>query len=304
MSGDVAKPISHVSTRDPRTGIAISIADDSTLAWSSATRWNGVVVELRCFEYLDTPPFRVHRHVVALHRPGSPRIDVELDDARGSFATRDGVVTLIPAGVRCRLRRGYGAVLVVALTPSLVEQSHAARRPVRLEAHGALEDPQIVRIATALEAEAGAGYPSGHVYGESMATALGAHLATRYACAGSSATRAGGLAAHRLRRVLNYIDDNLTADVRLDALARVAGLSQHRFAHNFKRSMGVPPHQFVIRRRIELAKPMLRDTNDSIARVTYALGFASPSRFTHLFRRETGVTPSRYRASFRDADRD
>jgi AraC family transcriptional regulator len=301
LSGDVTKPISHVATHDPRAGAAISIADDSTLAWSSGARWSGVVVELRRFEYLDTPSFQPRQHMVALHRVSSSRIDVELDETRASYPTSDGVVSLIPAGVRCRLRLQCGALLVVALAPALVEQSCAA---VRLEAHAALDDPQIVRIAMALEAEACAGYPSGRVYGESMATALGAHLATRYARDDPTRVYSRGLTTHRLRCVLDYIDDNLSADVCLVALARVAGLSQHRFAHNFKRATGLPPHQFVMRRRIELAKPMLRDTNDSITEVTYALGFGSPSRFTHLFRRETGLTPSHYRASFRDVARD
>ena len=102
-----------------------------------------------------------------------------------------------------------------------------------------------------------------------------------------------------LRRVLRYIDDHLADDIRLHALAEVARLSPDRFAHNFKQATGLPPHQFVIHRRIETAKPLLRNTDMTMATMTYALGFGSPSRFAHLFRRETGLTPTRYRALFR-----
>ena len=82
-----------------------------------------------------------------------------------------------------------------------------------------------------------------------------------------------------LRRVVRYIDEHLTEEIRLEGLARVAGLSHHRFAHNFKRTTGLPPHQYVIRRRVECAKPLLRDTDNTVANLTYALGFGSPSRF-------------------------
>jgi len=297
MFEGVTKPSSHIATQDPITGDAMRIADDS-IVWSSATRWNGIVVELHRYDRLDTPVFCVPDHVVALHRPIAARVDIELSGICRTHSVRRGVVTLIPAGVPRRVRQGAGELLVITVSPLLIERSCGLKRwQTMLDARCVVEDAQIVRIAAALEAEAIAGYPTGPLYGESLGIALAAHLASRYARSDESRD-GGGLAGFCLRRVLQYIDD-LAADVRLDALAHIAGLSQHRFAHNFKMSVGLSPHQFVIRRRIELAKPMLRDTNDSIASVTYALGFGSPSRFTYLFRRETGVTPSRYRASFR-----
>jgi AraC family transcriptional regulator len=298
MYGDVTTPRSYIATRDPATGDPIRVADGETMVWSSAAHWNGVVVELHRYDRLDTPEFYVPDHVIALHRPATPHIDFVCGGSYRAHRVRRGSVTLIPAGRSRRVRQGPAELLVVALTTLIVEQSAGGARPVQLEERHVVDDPQIVRIAKALEAEAKAGYPSGRVYGDSMGVALAAHLTSRYA---NDEQRAigGGLTACRLRRVLAYIDENLAEDVRLDVLARIAGLSQHRFAHNFKRAVGLPPHQFVIRRRIELSKPMLRDTDDTIASVTFALGFGSPSRFTYLFHREIGVTPSRYRASFR-----
>ena len=299
MSQDGTIASSYIATRDPATGEAIRVAGRDTTVWSSAAHWSGVVVELHRYDGIDTPEFYVPDHVVALHRPTTPRIDIACGGSMRAHRVQRGSVTLIPAGRPRRIRQGPAEMLVIALTTLIVEQSAGGAHPVKLEERHVVDDPQIVRIAKALEAEAKAGFPSGQVYGESMGVALAAHLTSRYASDDAQSWNRGGLAAGRLRRVLNFIDENLAEDVRLDALARIAGLSQHRFAHNFKRAVGVPPHQFVIRRRIELAKPMLRDTDETIASVTYALGFGSPSRFTYLFRRETGVTPSRYRASFR-----
>jgi len=111
--------------------------------------------------------------------------------------------------------------------------------------------------------------------------------------------RKGGLAPHCLRRVFAYIDEHLDEELRLRTLARVAGLSEGRFAHNFKAATGSSPHRFVIRVRIERAKRMLDETDMTVVTVAHALGFGSASRFALLFRRATGVTPTAYRASSR-----
>ena len=300
MAADI-KPGSHIATRDPVTGDTIDVAGDATTVWSSGARWRGVVAELHRFEGLDTPVFYVAEHVVALHRAESSWMEISGRERRCAHEMKRGNATLLPAGAPRQIRQGPSELMVISLRPELVEQALLAkgRRSHGLEERHVVADAQIVRIAAALEAEADVGFPSGALYGESMGTALAAYLVSRYASRHVRREHTGGLSPCRLRRVLSYIEENLAEDVRLDALARVAGLSQHRFAHNFKRAVGMPPHQFVIRRRIELAKPMLRDTEQTVASVTYALGFGSPSRFTYLFRRETGITPTRYRASFR-----
>jgi AraC family transcriptional regulator len=195
--------------------------------------------------------------------------------------------------------------MCITLSRDLVAAAAETDRPRAhdIEVRHALRDAAILGFATALEAETHAGFPSGHVYGEALGLALAAHLVARYSpcsAAHRGAGRArGGLSPCALRRVVEYIDAHLAEDIRLEELAHVANLSPHRFAHNFRRATGIPPYQFVIRRRIERAKPLLRDTEMSIADVTYSLGFGTPSRFTHLFRRETGTTPSSYRAAFR-----
>jgi len=114
-----------------------------------------------------------------------------------------------------------------------------------------------------------------------------------------SAARKGGMAPRVLRQVMDYIDSNLDSPLRMASLAEVCGLSQYRFAHNFKSATGVPPYQYVIRRRLDRAKHMLRQTNLSVLDIANAVGCQSISRFNSLFRQEMGITPSSYRASFR-----
>ena len=229
-------------------------------------------------------------------------MEIEASGEDRCHTVQPGEVSVFSAGPPRRIRFGCSEQLMLTLTPKFTVHAMAAANagpPPELVDRYALNDPQVVHIATALEAEAAAGYPSGRVYGESMGIALTGHLITHHSSSARPVEHKGGMSPCALRRVLRYIDDHLAEDIRLYALAEVAKLSPHRFAHNFKQATGLPPLQFVIHRRIDAAKPLLRDTDMTMATMTYALGFGGPSRFAQLFRRETGLTPTRYRALFR-----
>ena len=92
-----------------------------------------------------------------------------------------------------------------------------------------------------------------------------------------------------------YIDANIVDEMVIADLAAVAGLSPHHFGGAFRTETGVPPHRFVMERRVERAKLLLRTTDTPVTSVATALGFSSPSHFTVCFRRMTGSTPSRFR---------
>jgi len=102
-----------------------------------------------------------------------------------------------------------------------------------------------------------------------------------------------------LTSILGYIDANLDANLSLETLAGLAGVLTHRFGRAFKRKVGEPPHQYVLARRIEAARSLLRTTEQSIADIAYATGFSSQSHMTTTFRREIGVTPAQLRSETR-----
>jgi len=83
----------------------------------------------------------------------------------------------------------------------------------------------------------------------------------------------------------------------LTDLARVACLSPYHFSRSFKQSTGIGPQRYVIQRRLERAKAMIGRTNQPLAEIAQQVGFADQSHLTSIFRRETGVTPGRYRAA-------
>ena len=102
-------------------------------------------------------------------------------------------------------------------------------------------------------------------------------------------------APRKVQRALALIDRRLDERISLQQMAHVAGTSPHCFARLFKRSIGVAPHQYVIRRRLERAKELLEETPLSIAEVALAVGCANQSHFSALFHKATGVTPLGYR---------
>lgn len=100
---------------------------------------------------------------------------------------------------------------------------------------------------------------------------------------------------NRLDRALEFIEASLAQSVDLPAIADAAGLSASHFARQFRATIGVAPHQYLVQRRVESAKRRLEATNASIARIAFECGFANQEHMTRVFKRLCGVTPAAYR---------
>jgi AraC family transcriptional regulator len=96
--------------------------------------------------------------------------------------------------------------------------------------------------------------------------------------------------------VTEFIDGNLTRALPLAELSAEAHMSQYHFARLFKESTGLPPHRFVVQRRIERARALLLDGHLSIDAIARAVGFRTRSHFSMVFHRHTGSPPTVYRA--------
>jgi AraC family transcriptional regulator len=102
--------------------------------------------------------------------------------------------------------------------------------------------------------------------------------------------------------VVEYIEEHLDAGPTLAQLAAVVGLNTYHFARQFKAATGLPPHQYVIARRVERAKQLLQAGTDlSLAEVALSAGFSDQSQFSRHFKRLVGVTPRRFRTPARIA---
>lgn len=100
----------------------------------------------------------------------------------------------------------------------------------------------------------------------------------------------------RLRRVVEYIHDNLAEDLTLDAMANLAAMSGFHFSRSFKAATGKSPLQYVIAERIALAKVLLKTTSLTVSEICFRTGYNDLSRFGQHFKRATGATPANFRA--------
>ena len=109
-------------------------------------------------------------------------------------------------------------------------------------------------------------------------------------------TNTSTLPGARLRRVTDHIRANLEQNLTLARLSAVACMSPYHFARLFHSTTGAPPHRFVLQARIDHAAGLLAKPGPSIAGIAREVGFRSPSHFSMVFRRITGVTPREHRA--------
>jgi AraC-like DNA-binding protein len=106
-----------------------------------------------------------------------------------------------------------------------------------------------------------------------------------------------------VRRAREFMDEHLTEEIRLGDVARYAGLSRDHFNRKFGAATGLTCVEYLTRLRVEKAKQLLADENRRVSEVAFACGFGSIPHFNRAFRSTTGVSPSRYRLSLRQAPR-
>ncbi|MCY1313041.1 HTH-type transcriptional regulator CdhR [compost metagenome] len=107
----------------------------------------------------------------------------------------------------------------------------------------------------------------------------------------------GGLAPVQRRRLRDFIDGHLAEPLSLGQLAGLCALSEYHFARMFHLSFGVPPHRYLLNRRLARAQELLRQSHLPFGEIALACGFASASHFSNRFRQAFSATPGQYRAA-------
>ncbi|QPF88635.1 helix-turn-helix domain-containing protein [Bradyrhizobium commune] len=107
----------------------------------------------------------------------------------------------------------------------------------------------------------------------------------------------GGLAPSVVRRIRDYIEGHIGQRITVKLLAKLANLSVCYFVRAFKRSLGVTPHDYLIRRRVELTMALLSGTAMALSEIAAAAGFADQSHCARRFRQHVGMSPCDYRRS-------
>jgi AraC family transcriptional regulator len=300
MSGIGVLPVKAVEVL--RSGHAVSLIPTVSTISSRHVGWNGIVLE----SFNDVPACTIPEHEHPTHflnllTSGRIRSQWTIGGRTRSAEHGPGTVYILPAGTRDRMTwSGPTNRIVVVMEPrflarALEETAHLA--DVELTAHWTLQDRHVTSLMRALHADLEDGSPAGPLYGESLGVALAHYLIRRYAARTAHTTEyRGGMPVVRLNRVVDFIRQDCSREVRLWELAHLAGMSPHYFCQLFKQSTGLSPHQYVLRQRIERAKEYLRNAGLTASQAAAATGFADQSHFTKVFRRIVGVTPIQFRA--------
>jgi AraC family transcriptional regulator len=131
---------------------------------------------------------------------------------------------------------------------------------------------------------------------QGVAQMIAVHLARNYGVTDEDSRGASpSLPGFKLRQITDWMAEHAAEELSLDRLAAQAGLSKFHFQRLFKAATGVSPSRYHINLRLNEARRLLRETKMSVVDVALEVGYADPSNFARLFRRENGLSPSEYR---------
>ena len=245
------------------------------------------------------------QHLITVFLEGQAVLDWRLQGRRLRGRTVPGHIMVMAAGQENDWQwTGSPDVLHLYLAPDYVSglAAEAGMGPVELIDGYDREDPLLFSLGSHVlrELEAGS-VAGGGLVGEALAQLVAMQLLRAHSATGvRGAPAVASLPAWRLHRVSSLVEDRLDGALTIADMAAAAGLSPFHFSRSFKAATGRPPHRYLLERRVERAKQLLRDPRQEIVQVALAAGFASQEHMTTVFRRLTGTTPARYRRALRD----
>jgi AraC family transcriptional regulator len=175
---------------------------------------------------------------------------------------------------------------------------HGATRiaSLAIEPGIAADDPIVANLGACLLAANERPDKFNPLFLDHVAKALHTHLAQRYGgMQMPQASIKGGLAPWQLRLARSLIAEHVGEKISLSQIANACELSASHFARAFIRSTGVPFHQWLMDRRVDHAKDLMRTSSIPLAAIALQCGFSEQSHFTRVFSRAAGATPAKWR---------
>lgn len=264
--------------------------------------WNGIYVQQHYQPAWETPEYAHIRHMLLIH---SPDLIVQAErwfDGRRQQEQFGGGnnIAIVPATVQHQANWNQESPFsLVFIEPHYLNQ--IARESVTIERielipQYAMHDPFVAQLGRSLSAELESSHVGSRLFADSLAIALSIHLIRHYSNWQQPLREdRGGLPQRKLQQAITYIQEHLTQDLSVTAIADELEMSQYYFSRLFKQSIGVSPYQYVMQQRIEQAKNLLRTTSLSVAAIAARVGFSNSNQLAIQFRKFTNTTPSNYR---------
>jgi AraC family transcriptional regulator len=217
---------------------------------------------------------------------------------------KTGAIWLSPAGVgkeiaiTAPIPQTMHLYLPIALFQRLKDDFNLPAAPAHSIRHAVgIRDDVIDQIGRSMLAELNVETAASRMYVEAASLTLAARLLQKHCDSGACSptdSSAHGLDSIRLRRVLDYVAANIKDDIRLSNLAEIAGYSPFHFARMFTLAMGISPHRYLSRMRLESAMAELAARKLPLAQIALNAQFSSQASFTRAFHRAIGMTPKEY----------
>jgi AraC family transcriptional regulator len=218
-----------------------------------------------------------------------------------AYGNRPCRATVIPAGceVDYIMERSNFRLLSIEFAPQFLLRSCELEHLKNIEIVESwdYDDPLCWELAKAIYKECADEAPQGFLYSETAMTLLALQVARKLSTHAppSKFIGRGGLSPVLLRRACEYMMQRMCDNISLQEVAAAVALSTGHFAFAFKRSLGMAPHAWLRRRRIDQAKRLLRETELGLTAIALSVGYANQSAFGVAFKKETGHTPADYR---------
>ncbi|RUR76785.1 helix-turn-helix domain-containing protein [Chlorogloeopsis fritschii PCC 9212] len=278
-----------------------NILPRSPVISSYKSKWNGIRLDFHRQPGYETPEHSPNQHTLSISLVNRPiKAERLLDGRIQTEIIKYGDIVVVPANINHKLCwESEAEFLVISLDSELFDRvSYDTIDLQRCEIipHFTFTDPLIQHIGLALKSELESTSMSSILYIDSLAATLCLHLLKKYSkFLEIIPTYSEGLSQMRLRKAIEYIDENLDQDLSLMEIAGIVQMSMYHFSRLFKQSTGLSPHQYVTNCRIEKAKRLLARTEEAINQIGQQVGFPNQSHFTSVFRKYIGITPKAYR---------
>lgn len=261
--------------------------------------WNGLLLERHTVSAMEIPRHEHRDLCLHLQISGEEPVEWWATGRNGVQSTMPGSMILLPAGTEDRLRwQGPSERLILSVDSSLIDQVAGATGASSPEftVQWSLHDPGLQQIILDLGRQAAEGWPLGRLYADLTATGFVAQLLRRHAANPIAlGTTKGGLPLPHLRQAMEYITANLDRDISLDEISGQIHLSTFHFVRNFRAATGQTPYQYLLDRRMDRAKHMLKHHAWSVQDIAAMTGFRSAANFVRTFRQRVGETPGEWR---------
>ena len=295
------KQAGEITLVDVATGKPFPVARAGSISWTSAARgWRGIMVEAHRHEPQEMPAHYLDAHGLMICASRGPIIFGWKENGRWRDRVMNpGEFHLVTRGEISAPRWPQAFdVVTLALDPrfvaDVVKDGLPAER-VEFAPQRAVFDATIARYIEAFRCELATDSPNGLLYVDSLAIGFTLNLLSKYAVAKPRIPLPRGkLNSFQLRSVVDFIQSHLDENLSLVALAEQANVSPFHFARQFCATVGLTPHQFVLRQRVQKSLNLMKIGKLPLAQIAIESGFHDQPHFTHTFRKVVGTTPARY----------